>query len=351
MMEILLFAAAIILIVATLLPLVRGTAWWIRIFDFPRLQIVLASLLVGGLSVVCFRPMDSGEWALLAALATAVALQLYKMLPYTPFFAKQSLDPTPGHDDRGTLRLLIANVLMSNNKAEALLAQARQHDPDIVLTVETDAQWEDRLRPLEQDYPFGVQCPLPNTYGMILRSRLRLVAPELMFLVEDDVPSVYTGLTLPSGEEVALYCVHPAPPRVQQHSAQRDAELVLIARQVARRKEPAVVAGDLNDVAWSHTTLLFQKIGRLLDPRVGRGMYNSFNANYPFLRFPLDHVFHTDDFRLLRLQRLDAFGSDHFPMLIELAYEPRQSDAHSPPPVNRTDRRQAREKVEQVTPE
>jgi endonuclease/exonuclease/phosphatase (EEP) superfamily protein YafD len=130
-----------------------------------------------------------------------------------------------------------------------LLAQARQHDPDLMLTVETDARWEDRLRPLEQDYPFGVQCPLPNTYGMILRPPLRLVAPELMFPVEDDVPSIYTGLTLPSGEEIALYCVHPVPPRVQQRSAQPDAELVLIARQVARRKEPAAVAGDLNDVA------------------------------------------------------------------------------------------------------
>ena len=28
-------------LVATLLPLLRQTAWWVRIFDFPRLQIVV----------------------------------------------------------------------------------------------------------------------------------------------------------------------------------------------------------------------------------------------------------------------------------------------------------------------
>lgn len=37
-----------------------------------------------------------------------------------------------------------------------------------------------------------------------------------------------------------------------------------------------------------------------------------------FLRFPLDHIFHSDHFTLSSICRLASFGSDHFPLLTEL---------------------------------
>lgn len=39
------FLLAVVSILATLLPLLRQTAWWIRVFDFPRLQIVAVAVL------------------------------------------------------------------------------------------------------------------------------------------------------------------------------------------------------------------------------------------------------------------------------------------------------------------
>ena len=94
------------------------------------------------------------------------------------------------------------------------------------------------------------------------------------------------------------------------------------AYTVKQQDEPTMVAGDLNDVAWSYTTTLFQKTSSLLAPRVGRGMYNSYNAKNVFMRWPLDHVFHSNHFLLHDLRRLPAFGSDHFPIYIDLSLMP-----------------------------
>ena len=76
--------------------------------------------------------------------------------------------------------------------------------------------------------------------------------------------------------------------------------------------------GDFNDVAWSHTNRLFGTEGRLRDTRIGRGLYATFDAHWPFLRWPLDHVYATPPFQVRRLERLDGFGSDHFPLYTEM---------------------------------
>jgi hypothetical protein len=41
-----LYSLGLLAVVATLLPLFRKGAWWIRIFDFPRAQIAFLAVLV-----------------------------------------------------------------------------------------------------------------------------------------------------------------------------------------------------------------------------------------------------------------------------------------------------------------
>ena len=124
--------------------------------------------------------------------------------------------------------------------------------------------------------------------------------------------------------------MHPRPPEPirDQDSTPRDAELVIVGKAIRETgPRPTVVAGDLNDVAWSETSELFLRLSGLLDPRMGRGFYNSYNADHWLMRYPLDHVFHSNHFRLIELQRLPHIGSDHFPMLVELSYEPEAEEA------------------------
>jgi endonuclease/exonuclease/phosphatase (EEP) superfamily protein YafD len=179
------------------------------------------------------------------------------------------------------------------------------------------------------------RCPLDNHYGMLLFSRLPIAQCDIRFRVTPDVPSMRAVITLRSGDEVVLYAVHPPPPLPNSPSYGRDAELVLTGQEIHDEGRPSIVIGDLNDVAWSYTTTLFQRISHMVDPRVGRGMFSTFHAEHPLARYPLDHVFHTRDFTVKELRRLSYTGSDHFPILVELAYTPqRREEVKAPRPTN-----------------
>ena len=311
------------MIVATAVPLVRKKDWWIRIFDFPRLQILVIAAAALLVFVVLVEDWSAWHAAFALLLVLSVAYQAYMMYPYTPLARPKVRRASTRHVQR-TIALVFANVLMTNRESDELLAIIREEDPDIVLAVETDGWWERELDVLTETHPHVVRQPQNNTYGMLLYSRLELVKPKVEFLIEADVPSIQALVKLRDGTLVELHCLHPRPPAPQEaeDAEPRDAELILVARSLRGRDVPAIVLGDLNDVAWSRTSYEFQNISGLLDPRVGRGFYHTFHARYPVLRYPLDHCFHTKHFRLVRFKRLRKFGSDHFPVGIELSHEP-----------------------------
>jgi len=326
-MQTLIFAAATgLLAVATLLPTIRSGAWWIRGFDFPRLQLVVLSalLLVVQLAV---NPIDD-PWttAIVGVNAACMLWQAWWIIPYTRM-ARVEVEDAPA-DAQTRIRLLASNVLTTNRNADLLIAQVRTQQPDVLIAVETDAWWESRLDTLRDVLPHAVRCPLDNLYGMHVYSRLPLHDTEIRYLVQDDIPSVHATLELDGGRRIVLHALHPRPPSPTEadSSAERDAELVVVGRAAEAATLPVIVAGDLNDVAWSRTTRLFRKLSGLLDPRIGRGMYNTFHAKLPGLRWPLDHLFHSHHFTLVHMQRLGDVGSDHFPILVELALSPGEND-------------------------
>ena len=311
----------------TALSFSRNQHWFVRLWDFPRVQLAVGGTVTGALFRRFFWRGRPADQAFMITTAAAVAWQAYKIRPYTrlaPVRVQRSSRPR-GKRAAATLRLLISNVRMENQHHDRLLKVIRASVPDVVLALETDARWANALRPLHSDFPHVFQHPLENFYGLVLLSRLPLIEPKIRFLVQDDIPSVHTGVELPSGDVVYLHGLHPRPPEPirDQDSTPRDAELVIVGKNIRETgPRPTIVAGDLNDVAWSDTSELFLRLSGLLDPRMGRGFYNSYHADHLLLRYPLDHVFHSRHFTLTDLRCLPHIGSDHFPVLIELCYDP-----------------------------
>lgn len=321
-MESILFGVGTFLIVATLLPLIPKDNWWIRGFDFPRLQIIIISIFVIGGYLFFVQDFERMDEFLLLFLSACVFYQAYMIYPYT-VLAQPQVKNQNRRDEYSTLSLMCSNVQMSNRKASKLKELINAHDPDILLVIETDEWWVTELQEVEKRYSHKIKQPQDNKYGMALYSKFEFHDSEINFLVEEDIPSIKVSITLPTGKEIILYSLHPRPPFISgsNTSTERDAELLIVGKEIEDTSTPAIVMGDMNDVAWSKTNNLFQNISGLLDPRIGRGFYNTFHAQYPFIRFSLDHFFHSNHFRLVDFQRLENIGSDHFPVYIKLSYE------------------------------
>lgn len=320
--EIIAFIFSFLALLPTLASLSKLDQWWVRDFDFPRLQISTLILFCVIYSSVVFDFSSFWEILVIVLLISSFFYQAVKIYPYT-IFARKQVKKYRGKDEKMQISILISNVLTTNTRYQKLIKLINRENPDLVLTLETDEVWEKELEVIEEKYPYFVKIPLKNLYGMHLYSKLELEDIEVKYLISEEIPSIHGKVKLRSGEKVNIHCLHPKPPSPSEDdtSTNRDAELLLIGKEIDGKKS-TLVFGDLNDVAWSRTTGLFLRLSGLLDPRIGRGFYNTFHARYPIFRWPLDHVFHSCDFLLLNLKRLEYIGSDHFPIYIKLVYKP-----------------------------
>lgn len=325
----------LIVFAATLIPLIPSREWYIQIFDYPRLQTFLIALLCLAWYLVGYFKRGRRGYIAIIMLIIVVIVQAYKAVPYTPFSKKQVLDAGSDTSKNSSVSLLICNVLQHNEEYGKVLEKIYRFDPDMIITTETDSKWEKQLEVLHSKYPNRVPVPQSNLYGMHLYSKFPLTQTQVRYLVEPDIPSIKTKVQLVSGNWINLIVLHPRPPvpGESSDSRERDSEIIMIGKEVKKLDEPVIVAGDFNDVAWSENTELFQETSGLLDPRRGRGFYNTFHAKYPVFRWPLDHIFHSNHFKLIEMERLGKVNSDHFPMFVKLSFEP--SEKHDQPEVQK----------------
>lgn len=345
-MKIALICLAVFCIISTLIPFIALKKWWVRSFDFPHLQITVISLVVLSLSLFFLDFENLFDIGLLVLLSIALIYQIVIIYPYT-FFAPKQIIGTSIKKSHASLRVFSANVLQDNKDFDRFLNVFQKANPDIAIILEANYWWQDKLKSLKNEYPYTVEYPLDNYYGILLLSKLKLRDTEIKFLVSDEIPSIHGSVQLRNGTWVKLYCLHPMPPSPTENekSLDRDAELLIVANQIKKEDYPIIVLGDLNDVAWSHTTRMFQRISQLLDPRIGRGFYNTFHANHPIFRWPLDHLFVSNDFKLAELRRLENIGSDHFPMFAELCHDCNTSENTTPEDATKDDKAEAKETI------
>ena len=114
------------LVCSTAIPLIHTDQWWIRIFDFPRVQIsVLMGLALAAYVALSFwRRMRIWEYALAAMVVLSLIWQLIAIAPYTAFYPKE-MSESRQDNDSNRISLLIYNVRYDNREVKALLSNSQ----------------------------------------------------------------------------------------------------------------------------------------------------------------------------------------------------------------------------------
>lgn len=348
-----------LLVGGSLLSLSDNPHWFIRVWDFPRVQIiVLAWVLTFATFLTGWMSDSISHSPLWAAITMAISLTCwhgFRIFPYTPI-AKKQAKSTATHQkshhrkDPSTLRVVISNVKMENDQHDLWMKTIRDADPDLLIVLEADKKWVEAVASLSAEFSEQVIIPQENWYGMMMLSKLPMVDPQVRYLVQDDVPSIDAHVRMQDGHRMRVIAVHPRPPEPIRgtNATARDAELTLWGLKLADEPGPTIIGGDLNDVAWSATTRLFLRISEMLDPRRGRGMFNTFHAKRFWMRYPLDHVFVSPHFTISALHLLPFVGSDHFPIQIDLCHAPERKVEHEVMTKEDGDEEEAKEKVERA---
>lgn len=344
------FWFGVITIIITFLPLIPADYWWIRMWSFPHLQVTALTLFAILLYIIIFSFKKKKDVVFLSILIGCFVYQFLVIVSFTPLYKKDVLDAN-NLQKENSVKILTANVLQKNENNEKLLSLVEDLDADIMVFTEADTLWQKAIsNELTKKYAYRVELPLSNTYGILLYSKYELIESEIKFMVTDTIPSIHTKFKMPTGELIQLYAIHPTPPMPQENplSTDRDAEMMLTAKLVRESKIPVIVIGDLNDIPWSDTSKLFKNTAELLDIRIGRGFYSTFNAEKTLLRWPLDHIYVTPEFRVSKIEVGEAIDSDHFPYYASLHFEPERAQEQMPDPATEEELKSAQEQIDKL---
>ncbi len=312
--ETLIWLLSLAVLAVTLLPLFKTHHWWVRMWEFPRPQILIVAL---GLAILALVFMPGQSLPVLLILGGCAACQAREIFPFTPL-ARREIELTAA-PDRPHIRFLAVNVEMENEDFDALIALIDEEDPDVLFLMETDRKWADAMGGVLSRYGTVLSHPLDNYYGLIFATRLDARSVDTLFLSEDDTPTLLADLRAPDGADFHFIGMHPRPPVPGNTTKERDAQIKMAATLAKGADVPVISMGDFNDVAWSWTSHRFKRYGNFRDPRVGRGMLPSFDARRMLLRFPIDQLYVNDGIDLVSFGRKRSIGSDHFPMAAVIA--------------------------------
>jgi endonuclease/exonuclease/phosphatase (EEP) superfamily protein YafD len=294
-----LIAGALVHPVATLLS---RASWQAELFS--HFQLLGLTVTLTALAATVHR----ARWpaALLGVVAVLQAIPLFRYSGPNP------VPPAPNPAAR--LRIVMANLLVDNTDYDALARLIRRERPDVVGLVEFSPEWRDGLAGVRAEFPYRVEAPY-GTLGLALwfREPPRKTGPP-EWLLPMGAPFLHAEVDF-DGQPCQLWLVHPRTPLIRRGVP----ELAALAGRFASTGGSRIVIGDLNSSEGSPLFADFLKDAGLRDTRLGFGRQPSWPADIPLFRIAIDHAFVSNDLAVADRRLGPDVGSDHFPLILDLA--------------------------------
>jgi endonuclease/exonuclease/phosphatase (EEP) superfamily protein YafD len=244
----------------------------------------------------------------------ALALGCLALWQAVPLWRYSGSNPVR-REERATarLRLLMVNVLVENTRYADVTALIQRERPDILGLIEVTPAWISALAEVRAAYPYGV-ASATGTDGLVLWFRER---PERIDPPERPLPGaspfLHSELRF-AGRMRHLWLVHPTMPFVRKDLP----ELPALGAVVGRTPGSRIVIGDLNTTEGSPWFADFVRATGLRDSRLGFGRQPSWPADMPY-RITLEHALVSADLAVVTRRLGPEIGSDHLPLILELA--------------------------------
>lgn len=293
----------------TLISLLPTDFWLVRTADLIREPFTYAAVLLGMIALLAG---GRRRWLATALFGLAALVNVWRIWPYSAF-ASEEIEQIAASDAETAecFTALAVNVKVKNKGFDQVAAQIEGVAPDLLLLMETDANWISQLRETLEDYPYTLSEPQPHAFGMVFASRLPVADARMVENTSRDTPTLYATIDLPNGENFEFIGLHPKPPLPGWNTQERDENIVRAGTRTPGNNTDALVMGDFNDVPWSRTTTRFREDGNWRDPRIGRGTYPTFPADLTPLGWPLDQIMLRGNLDLRDFTVMPDNGSDH----------------------------------------
>ncbi len=218
----------------------------------------------------------------------------------------------PASKSPPSLRIVFANVHVSNRDPAALLAWLKREPVDVLAIAELSPPF---AAALEREAPASLRHrtvhPLRTPWGLGLLSRHPLRDIRVV-LAQDGIPRLEAWIDV-EGRPVQIVVLHPKPPLSASMQHERDRTIRTVAQ--ATHRHPRIVLGDLNASPWSLPLRDGERAGLMR----ATGLAPTWRATWRLRPgIPIDHVLASPDWSAGRSARGPDIGSDHRPVRAEL---------------------------------
>jgi endonuclease/exonuclease/phosphatase (EEP) superfamily protein YafD len=219
-----------------------------------------------------------------------------------------------------TLRVASINVFFMNRAHGKVVSWVRRMRPEVVAFMEVTPEWRRGLAPLDAEYPYREFATDLGHHAVLLLSRWPLSSRSGPPGDLQQRPAIFVTVTK-DGMPLRFAALHAMWPMTPWFAAQRGADFAAVAAEARQRgRLPFVAVGDLNVSPLSPRFAVLLAESGLRSAAAGLGWMPTWPAFFPPFGIQLDHALVSPQIAVRQFVRGSGTGSDHRPILVDLAF-------------------------------
>lgn len=307
----------IVIGITALLSVGVGFLWWypFELLSHGRVYYFLLSLLIT-IGIVCAW-LAGIRWQ--RTLFVALALLAFNSVWILPWYLPNN------HQGQGkSIRVVEFNINIQNTHLASVANLVEQQKPDIAVLIEISQPAMKSLTGYLQDtLPFAYRTP---GGGLAVFSRFRLLNPQGKTFTAG---TILTTSINTDNQNITLVAAHPLVPIKPYLFNKRNSLLEEVTQYLQTQRDKRLIfTGDLNLTPWSPYYKRLVKKSGLHNTKLGFGIEPSWiegatHVHLPalivaVLKLPIDHIFVSNDIKVIDCKTIKGGNSDHRMLLSDL---------------------------------